>query len=417
MISAITLSASQVVLIKLCALAFVLSGLLWQDGVGRWGRGLYWLAAAAVAVLACADLAVMMRARIDMNVEWDFLNYWLAGRIAAEDLPIYEAASYLRQPLPFWPSRDFFSEVIFVGTLYAPPAVLLFLPLGYFEYREAFVLWSLVQAILLVPVALLLKLEFFRGERGNRQVTAWLVVICLAVFFAPVKENLYAGQINIIMALLFTLVWRFRSKAVAGIWIGLGMCVKPYFGILLLWLFLRYRIGTMVLAATTIVLAFACAAILFGASDVTTYFVDNPLASAPAHLYTQDVNLSVLAVLRRVTGATQWTGSPFMHGPYIITVMLLTVMTAWSVLRCADDRWALTTCLALGLLIAPQSLYHYCTVLLPAITLMLVYKGFRWTSTIAVLALFAVASLKEAGFWLNLSVWLLSVSYPWWSDA
>jgi hypothetical protein len=417
MIYPMTATELLIVALKLLALAIVLSGLRWQSTIGQRSRQLYWLAAFATALLGIAYLTLTVAARIDMDVEWDFLNYWLAGRIAAEGLPIYDAVSYLSQPLPFWPSADFFAEVIFTGTLYAPPAVLLFLPLGYFGYREAFILWSIVQAVVLAAVAVLMKHEFFRGGSRDQQIAAWFAVICLAAFFAPVKATLYAGQFNLIMALLFMLVWGSRRNALAGVWIGLGMCIKPYFGILLLWLLVRLRFGTMMLAAGTVALAFAIAAGVFGVGDVTTYFLDNPIARAPRHLYTQDVNLSALAVLRRATDARTWAGSAVMHGPYIAFALLVTALTAWSVWRCTDDRWALVACTSLGLLLAPQSLYHYCTVLLPAMAYIVVYNGFKWRTMSLVVMLFALASFEHAAFWFNLSVWVIAASYPWWGAA
>ena len=417
MIGAVISNETLIAVLKLSAVAFVLSGLLWHDKFGHWSRRLYGFVVFVVAALGCFYLAMVVVERIDLNVEWDFLNYWLAGRVAAEGLPLYEASSYLRQPLPFWPSKDFFSEVIFVGTLYAPPAALLFMPLGFFEYREAFIGWSIVQAVLLVAVTVLMKREFFRDELPNQRLTPWFVVICLVALFAPVEVNLYAGQVNFFMLLLFMLLWRSRSSVLAGVWIGLGMCVKPYFGILVFWLLLRFRFGTMVLAAVTVVLAFASAALVFGAGDVKTYLLDNPIGNAPAHLFTQKYNVSALAVLRRATGALQWTGSPVMYGPYITFALLVTAMTAWSVRRCVDDRWALITCVALGLLLAPQSLWHYCSVLLPAMAFMLVYNGFGWLSIIAVVALFGLASVEAATFSLNLSVWLVAAFHPWWNQA
>ena len=407
----------MIALLKLFALAFVLSGLHWHDEAGRWVRRFYWTAGFAAAALGLAYLAVLITVRTQTDSEWDFLNYWLVGRIAAEGLPLYEAASYLRQSLPFLPSEQFFAEVMLVGTLYTPPAVLLFLPLGYFEYREAYILWSIIQAGVLVLAAVLMKREFFSAGSGRQHIAAWLVAVCLVAFYPPVRWTFYNAQVNFIMALLFMLVWRSRFKALAGVWIGVGMCIKPYFGILILWLLLRRRIGTVVLVVLTVALAFASAALVFGANDVATYFLDNPIAKAPAHLFTQDVNQSALAVLRRATGAEQWSGSPLMHSPYIAFAFLLTSMTAWSVLRCDDDRWALVACVSLGLLLAPQSLHHYSAVLLPAITFIALYRGFKWLGMIAIVSLFAVGSNEGAAFWLNLSVWMITASYPWWGKA
>ena len=408
---------SLIALIKLGVVAFVISGLYWHDKVSPWKRWLYWFVAFATAAIGCAYLAVFAAARIEMTVEWDFLNYWLAGRIAAEGLPIYEAASYLHHPLPFGPSKAFFDEVIFVGTMYTPPAVLLFLPLGFFGYREAFILWFIVQAVVLAIVTVLLKREFFRDGTGGQHLTAWLAVICLVAYFPPVKETVYAAQVNFIMAMLFMLVWRYRGQVVAGVWIGLGMCIKPYFGILVLWLLLCYRFGAIVLASVTVALAFGSAALVLGADDVTTYFLDNPVARAPAHLYTQDVNQSALAVLRRATGAEQWTGSPVLYAPYIAFALFVTGMTAWSVRRSVDDRWALVACAALGLLLAPQSLHHYSAVLLPAIVFMAATTATTWLGVFAVIALFSVAFIEGGEFWLNLGVWVVAASYPWSSDA
>ncbi len=417
MSAGITSTEYLIILCRLAGLAFVFAGLHWYGNVERWGRRGYLIVAFALAVLGCAYLAVVVAVRIDMKWEWDFLNYWLAGRIAAEGLPIYEAASYLHQPLPFGPSKQFFAEVIFVGTMYTPPAVLLFLPLGFFEYREAFVLWSILQGVVLAAVTVLMKREFFRDEPDTQQPVAWFAVICLVVFFPPVKETLYTAQVNLIMALLFMLLWLSRSRLSAGVWIGLGACLKPLFGILVLWLILRKRFGAMVLAAVTVGLAFASAAVVFGSDDLMTYFLDNPVARAPAHLYTQYTNQSALAVLRRATGAEQWSGSPLLHAPYIAFALLVTAITAWSVLRCGDDRWALIACLALGLLLAPQTLYHYSAVLLPAMTFMVAHKGSKWLGVTVVITLFALASLEGTKFWLNLGVWMIAVSYPWWSNA
>lgn len=370
----------------------------------------------AVAALGCTHLAIVVVDRIDLNVEWDFLNYWARWTHRGRGDPHLRGLVVSAAAITLLAEQRFFSEVIFVGTLYAPPAVLLFMPLGFFEYREAFIVWSVVQAVLLAAVAVLMKREFFRDGLLSQGVTPWLVIICLVALFAPVQVNLYAGQVNFFMVVLFILLWRSRNTVLAGVWIGLGMCIKPYFGIFGLWLLLTRRFGTMVMVAATVVLAFAGAALVFGVDDVRTYLVDNPMANAPAHLFTQKVNLSALAVLRRATGALQWSGSPVMYGPYLAFALVVTAMTAWSVWRCVDDRWALITCTALGLMLAPQSLWHYSSVYLPALAFILVYTGFGWLSIVAVVVLFGLATVEAATFWLNLSVWLIAASQPWWSQ-
>ena len=76
----------MIALLKLFALAFVLSGMHWHDEAGRWVRRFYWTAGFAAAALGLAYLAALITVRIQTDSEWDFLNYWLAGRIAAERL-------------------------------------------------------------------------------------------------------------------------------------------------------------------------------------------------------------------------------------------------------------------------------------------------------------------------------------------
>lgn len=372
--------------------------------------------AAALAVLAAgvAWLARYAHARTGLDVEWDFLNYWLAGSIAFDGLPLYDPSSYLRESLPYIPSDQFFDEVMFVGTLYPPPAVLMFLPLGAFEYARAYALWSIALALLLAAGAVLVYRALAVGRPRSERLGLAFATGGLFVFFPAVRETFYYAQVNFVLVILLALLWRWRTRVAAGVFAGLGICVKPYFGIVCLWLFLHGRWRALALVPVTIGAAFVASAFLLGADAVFDYLRDNPVARAPQSLFVQPINQGLLAVLRRALDARTWTGPPVLYAPYLAGAAVLAVATVAGVLRSRDTRFAIGAVLALGLIIAPQALTHYSAVLLPVLVLAAAGPGSRAAAVPVVVAICTLHRLPEGAFWVNLAVWALTVTHPLW---
>lgn len=397
------------------ALALLLAGV---HGVGRAGprlRIVYAAVSLAVIVTGAVWLSRYIHVRIGMDIEFDFLNYWLAAQVAADGQPLYDPSSYLRQSLPFIPSDAFFDEVLFVGTMYPPPAVLLFLPLGGLGYREGYALWCVALAAMLAALAVLLQRTFGRGERAPVQVAVAIAVLGIALYAPAVRSTFYYAQVNFVLALLLVGLWRWHERALTGVLVGLGMCVKPYFGIVCLWLVLRRRWGALALVPATVLAAFLGAALVLGPDAVFDYWRDNPVARAPASIYVQPINQGLLAVLRRMWQALAWDGSPLAFWPYVLAASGLLAATVVSVLRATDERYALSAVVALGLLIAPQSLTHYSAVLIPVFALLALPPGSAAVRIVVVVALCTLPSLPNGALWLNLAVWCVSATHPAWA--
>jgi len=175
----------------------------------------------------------------------DFTAFYTAGKILREGqaAQLYRGATQNAVQWEFATDTD-----IRRGPLpyICPPfEALIFVPLTFLPYGEAFVLWNLVNLGLLVAIAWWLR----RASGSGAEFPLWDWVLALLAFF-PVFINFLQGQDAILLLLFFVLGFRAldrNAEFAAGCWFGLGVFkfhfVIPLVMILALWKGQRLVLG------------------------------------------------------------------------------------------------------------------------------------------------------------------------------
>ncbi len=194
-----------------------------------------------------------MRGRV-VRGDPDFTVFYSAGKILREGRGayLYDAHTQLAVQQEFTSDSDIRRGPL--PYIHPPFEALLYLPLTYLSYRNAFVLWNLLNLALLYGVALLLRSSLF----SLRRVSSWDLVLASLAFF-PVFANFHQGQDAILLLLFVVLGFRALNKNaefVAGCWFGIGIfkyhLILPLVLILVLWKGRKLFFGfaTVALAAT-----------------------------------------------------------------------------------------------------------------------------------------------------------------------
>ncbi len=197
-----------------------------------------------------------------------FINLWQRVERGYPDFVVYyTAATILRDGL----SHQLYVEQVqsevqkrFTGPLpgrlaplpyiHPPAEALIFVPLTRLSFRQAFLLWDLLNIAILFGVAWLLR----PGVSWLRLVPPWEFVLGSLAFF-PVFESLLQGQDSILQLLFCVLAWKALTKkkdVLAGGWFALGafkfQLMLPIVLLIVIWKRKRVLIGFM---AVSVVLA------------------------------------------------------------------------------------------------------------------------------------------------------------------
>ena len=344
----------------------------------------------AIILFSTQNLLLKIFHNIAQPPEWDFLCFWLSGKVAAQGLNFYEPehARQLAQAL-FTPSLDFTHEILDVGFWYPPPSIFLFLPLGWFDPQTAISLWSIFHLSLLIGCVFWLW-KFFLKDAGR------LGLVFSAALVLPLQGTLSTfefSQTNFLALLMLLFFWRDRSKRWGGVWLAIGILAKPFLTAVLLYLFLRKYWRSLTTAIASLTAMSLMTVIIFGSNTFFSYFNHNNRAELPPLVYTETVNQSLLAFLLRSTQYDFSHASPFSQPLFIPLSLILMGTTAWIVFKLnqANDDWALIITLLLALLIYPASLYHYSVIL---IIPLLVFWNNRGRSPFAIGSVTLLISLE-----------------------
>jgi hypothetical protein len=375
-----------------------------------------WRRAYAALVIATVTLfGGLCLARAASNVlappDWDVKVFWLSGKVAAEGHDFYSPAAFREVAARAGLHADdplFEPYVLDVGFLYPAPAMLLIAPFGRLDLRAAVAAWYALQfAALAAALAILWRRWFYaRGWLGLGFVTA------LALMLRGTYTTVAFGQTNFLLLLLLLLFWGVQRRALGGVWLGLGIAVKPLAALLLPYLALRRCWSALGSALGTFVVLCAASVLAFGADPFVSYLAENPVARLPATLYGLEENQSLLAAVVRLTGPDPAHGSPLWH-PYHVALLLLvggvTGFAAWRTGR-ADRDLGLALFVPAALLVYPQSWEHYTALLLVPIAVLWTRRESLGLSTpllIAVLSSVYALNRYERGSLAMLGTFLI----------
>jgi hypothetical protein len=99
-----------------------------QALAARWRAALIGLTLAVILVFGINSTRIM-HSNIAHPPEWDFLGFWIGGRLAVQGLNFYEPENYEQVAQHLSLSDEFAQEITEVGFWYPPPSMLLFVPL------------------------------------------------------------------------------------------------------------------------------------------------------------------------------------------------------------------------------------------------------------------------------------------------
>lgn len=303
------------------------------------------------AVIGACGLRVgqMVLANIAHPLKWDFLLFWLHGRVAAQGLNFYDPGHALQlarqHQLPAYHPGE-------IGFFYPPQTMFLFMPLGWFEIPTAHCLWyALILGALALDIILLWRIFLNGSGWAGLMLTAALVLA-----LKTTSMTIYFAQTNFIVLLMLLLFWRERGRRRGGVWLAMGIFVKPILAILALYLVWRrnWRVALSTLVALVFITSLAV--IAFGPRTSLSYFTSNSIANYP---YDDAISSSLLAAVLQLRGDVGST--PILQPLFVILSLALTAITGWLVCRLGPDRadWALSLTLALALLVYPATQEHY----------------------------------------------------------
>jgi hypothetical protein len=320
-----------------------------------------------LALVMILGFGVATVGRMFLNIQnppvWDFVCFWLNGRVASQGLDLYSPAAYqsvaLAERLNF--GEEFKVEILDVGFWYPPPTIFIFVPLGWFDIHTAMLLWYIVQGIILIVCIGLLWKVVFNAE----DFISLCLVIVMLIAAPAVRDNIGMGQSMFMVLLMFILFWRDREKPRAGVWLALGILVKPFMAVLILYPLLRryWRMVGVLIVSLAILSLLTIAT--FGIETFFSYFSGSVLGRVPLGVYIELTNQSLLSTVLRLEGH-DGLDSPLTHPPFVGLAIALTLFTLWGIYTFINRRpeWAILLILTFAVLIYPASQDMYSLMLI-----------------------------------------------------
>lgn len=343
--------------LPLLLLPLTLSGMYYYKVLPKPTRLAYVVFLIAVISLFSFSLFQSIKANVDNPREWDFVGFWLHGATAVQGHNFYDPQYAQELARNMTLSEEFQHEIVDVGFWYPPPAIFLFLPLGWFNLQIASLVWNVAQVIVLVACVVLLW-KTFLGQTG---LYGLLFVAALLVMLQPTAGTFFFAQTNFVALLWFILFWRDRNRPRGGIWFALAVITKPYMAFLGLYLLLRGRWRTILVSVGAAVVLCLLSMLVFGTNTFFSYFTSNPMSRLPTFIYNEADNQSLLALILRTTQYDISLHSPFSNLIFIVSALLLTAITGWLIYQ-VDAKyadWGIVFALLLGLILYPTIGNHY----------------------------------------------------------
>jgi hypothetical protein len=372
-----------------------------------------------IILLWSIHLTRIMDTNIAQPPEWDFLGFWLNGKVAAQGLNFYEPGHAQQLAKPFHPSTEFTHEILDVGFWYPPPTIFLFLPLGWFDIRTAYLLWYVAHSIILIlDIFWLWKIFLNKSSWLGLALTAALILMLFGT-----QSTIIYGQTNFLALLMLLLFWRDRTFPRSGIWLALGIFTKPFLALLLGYLLLRQH--WRILGNTVFILAALSLLTITVFSPVTffSYFTPNHYGSLPMWVYTEGSNQSLLAVILRYTHYDFSHISPLTQPIFVVSSLLLTIITGWLVYQLDKNHedWALVLTLLLTLLLYPVSQMFYSLLLIVPMLLLWMHRQELVLGTWSVVGFitfeYAILSREDGNyvFIATMLTWVICAAIATWA--
>lgn len=343
--------------------------------------------------------------------EWDFLCFYLDGKVGLNGLNFYAPDSYRtivdQVTIPIEISKGFEQEILDVAFKYPPQTMLLFFGLGQFDYTTAQVIWASLNLFFL------LLCTFWCRKLFLNQIPYYLGILFSAAIlfnFPPTKASFHFEQDHFLSFFILLLIFRDFLKPKAGIWVALGTFVKPLLALMGLYYLLKgkwkpigYGIATGIMV-TGITIAF------FGMDSILQFATRNPNLSVPNFIFTESVNQSLSSVLIRTFGFDFSQGTPLLNPLFLVIALILTVLTSFILIRSkpAHIQWGFALCISFMLLVYPSVSRLYDIYLLIPIWLILTEDHFPFNTIFQVGIVVVIALLTQVSpFAANIFSWVV----------
>ena len=345
-----------IVVIPVCLVAFHV-----RDAAPR-------AATAALAGILAAPLLVfgahsarLVAGNVAHPPEWDLGMWSVYGHAAVAGVDFYTPES-IRAAAPAADYSPAFVDDVFATAFpFPPPTMLLLLPFGWWSLRTAAAVWYALNGLALLAAVGVAWRLFVPGSG----TLGLLLVATLTVILRATQSNVALGQWNFLALLFVLLFWRDQGRARAGAWLGGAVFLRTFLVALLAHPLRRREWRTLGAFGATVAGLGLLAVAVFGAPTCAAYLGTVSDGFLP-FVYTESINLSLLATILRMVGFDPTQGSPLANPVYLGVGGVMTAVTGWLVWRLPEAvDWMPGLALSLALLVYPVTLEHYGVLVLP----------------------------------------------------
>lgn len=307
--------------------------------------------------------------RIENPNKWDFLCFYINGKVAIKGLNYYSPENYIKVydelDIPIEVNEEFYRETIEVAIQYFPQSIFLFLPLGLFDFMEAHILWNYFLLLFLILDLLLIKKIFFK----NAGLISFLFLIPVFLFFYAVRLSIIFDSYTFLMLFALLMMWKEKNENLIGLWIAVGIFLKPLGLIFMLYPLLRKKWKALLYSIFYTAVSLIITMIVFGSSTVFSFLTQNTIKNLPSWSYTDNVNQSLLSTILRLTDFNFYFHSPLYQPYFIILGLIFSIITFWLAykLDSSENELSLSLITIYTLIIYPSTLNHYFLLAIPVI--------------------------------------------------
>jgi len=202
------------------------------------------------------------------------------------------------------------------GNLNPPIFTLLILPVGFFAYATALIIWTIFSVACGLFSVLLLQKELNIGWKQPQ--ATWGLVLAFFAYY-PTYASVEFGQITLFLMPLVIGGWvalRRQNLVLAGVLLGLAASIKLFFGLFLLYFLIRREWRGLFWFCVVCVLSVVLPLALFGKQTFVNYFEVIRIISWSSSSW----NVSIYGFLLRLFGGPE-LNVPVIAAPYLTKIL------------------------------------------------------------------------------------------------
>jgi hypothetical protein len=302
--------------------------------------------------------------------EWDFFCFFVNGNVAHRGLDFYNSQNYklvvndLNTPVKIGKSYE--EQELNIGFCYPPPSMFLFYPLSFFSFNTSHYIWSIFNILFLIADLFLLWLIFLKNEG----YIGFLFLAALLFSMSSVRDTLYFEQTTFIVLFFLLLFWRDKNKSRGGIWLTLGIFIKPILAFQFLYQIIVRHWKSLIISLGVVVILCLVSILFFSPEIFFHYFSKKPNGQIPYLFYLEHTNQSLLSQIIKVTynkiQSTITFFSPFFLIPAMI-VFCTSMYLSYKICKINSDLVIIFLLIASLILYPITQTYYTPLVIIPII--------------------------------------------------